>query len=69
MVMRKLYVLTTPDNKLISDFNKTTTDVSEAVSWVSEEAALAAIERSRPLLRTDLKLTQIEVPFICSSLN
>jgi len=66
MASRKFYVLTTPDNHLISDFNQTTTDINKAVSWLSEEAAHEAIRRCRPLLRPDLKLTQIEVPITFS---
>lgn len=63
MTTRKVFVLRTPDGAMLSDVNKTTYNACEAITWVSEDAALAGVDRCKGKLRADLKLEQIELPF------
>ena len=63
MTTRKVFVLRTPDGAMVSDIDKTTFNAYEAITWVSEDAALAGVHRCKGKLRDDLRLEQIELPF------
>lgn len=63
MATRKVFVLTTPDGWMISDINKKTMNANEAITWVSEDAAIAGYKRAQHKLPKDLRLEQIALPF------
>lgn len=63
MITRKVFVLRTPDGAMMSDIDKTTFNTREAITWVSEEAAVLGVQRCKGKLRDDLRLEQIELPF------